>query len=558
MEYRVYRDSSLGFAGRRHAASGSCRGRSGRAKFDRHRRVLDTGQVRAVRFGGWMAWMLDAEAALLPEITVTRHAYGGGCSGQWVAWRLGLAALVFFMAWPAPGAEDARRTSFLVILCDDLGYGDLGCYGHPVIKTPELDRLAAGGLRLSRCYSASPVCSPSRAGLLTGRNPNRLGIYDWIPPGQRLHLQAGEITIATLLRQAGYATCHSGKWHCTGPFNQPRIPQPKDHGFDHWFSTSNNAQPSHRNPGNFVRNGKPVGPLEGFACQLVADEAIAWLKTVPAGQPYFLFVCFHEPHEPIASPEDLVERYAADAVNRQQAEYFANVTNMDRATGRLLRAVEELGRADETLVLFTSDNGPETLRRYRGAERSYGVSGPLRGQKLHLYEGGIRVPGILRRPGRTPVGAVSDEPVCSLDLLPTFCRIAGIRPPHDRPLDGADFTPLLEGKPVVRDTPLFWFYYRGMSRPKAALMDGPWKVLAGWDGGSLTAGGSLRPGDQARIRQAGLKDFELYHLGEDIAERHDRAADEPERLERMRDQLRRRHAEVVREGPDWEDSKPGQ
>ena len=195
--------------------------------------------------------------------------------------------------------EAARKTNFLIILAADLGYGDVGCFGNRTIKTPNLDRLASQGIRLTSCYAAAPVCSPSRAGLLTGRTPSRVGVYDWIPAGHPMHLPRNEITVATLLQQAGYATCHVGKWHCNGEFNSPEQPQPGDHGFDHWFSTQNNAAPTHHNPVNFVRNGVPVGRLEGYSSHIVAGEAIHWLKDLrdPA-KPFFLYVCFHEPHEP--------------------------------------------------------------------------------------------------------------------------------------------------------------------------------------------------------------------------------------------------------------------
>src|SRR5690606_24715829 len=146
------------------------------------------------------------------------------------------------------------RPNFLVILADDLGYGDLACYGHPTIRTPALDRLATQGARFTSFYAAAPVCSPSRAGLLTGRNPNRTGVYDWIPHGHPMHLPRSEITLAHLLRRAGYATGHFGKWHCNARFNRRQQPTPGDMGFDYWFSTQNNAAPTHHNPTNFVRN----------------------------------------------------------------------------------------------------------------------------------------------------------------------------------------------------------------------------------------------------------------------------------------------------------------
>ena len=151
----------------------------------------------------------------------------------------------------------------VVMLCDDLGYGDLAGYGLPKIKTPFLDQMAKDGIRFTDFYSTAPVCSPSRVGLLTGRRPNRSGVYDWIPGGSDVHMRESEITIPQLLRKAGYATCMSGKWHCNGKFNSPQQPQPDDAGFDHWFATQNNASPSHENPNNFVRNGEPVGELKG-------------------------------------------------------------------------------------------------------------------------------------------------------------------------------------------------------------------------------------------------------------------------------------------------------
>ncbi len=466
-----------------------------------------------------------------------------------------LAAWGWFLCESVPVAEAGTgkppRPNFLVILCDDLGYGDLACYGHPHIRTPNLDRLAAQGMRLTRCYSAAPVCSPSRAGLLCGRTPSRIGIYDWIPPGHVMHLPRSEVTVATLLKRAGYATCHVGKWHLTGRFNTREQPQPGDHGFDYWFSTANNATPSHHNPRNFVRNGKPVGPLEGYSCQLVADEAIRWLQNVrPKDRPFFLFVCFHEPHEPVASPPELVATYP-QARNRNEATYWANVTNMDQAVGRLMRTLADLGLEEQTLVFFTSDNGPETLNRYRGAQHSYGSAGPLRGRKLHLYEGGIRVPGILRWPGHVPAGVVSDQVVCGLDVLPTFCQLAGVEVPKDRVLDGTSFVPLLEGKPLERPQPLFWHYHRSIGKPKAALQVGSLVVLGHWSGPQLGPGGGLRPGDMELIKSCRLVAFELYDLQRDLAQRHDLASQRPKLLGKLSAQLVQKYEEVIREGRTW-------
>src|SRR5262245_19842772 len=262
--------------------------------------------------------------------------------------------LLLGACWAAAGSC-AERPNFLVILCDDLGYGDLGCYGHPQIKTPRIDKLATEGIRFTDCYAAAPVCSPSRAGLLTGRTPGRAGIYDWISNNHQMHLGANEVTIAALLKQAGYATCQIGKWHLNGKFNQPDQPQPGDHGFQHWMSTQNNAGPSHANPRNFVRNGTPLGDQQGYSCDLVTAEAIRWLGDLrDKGKPFFLYVCYHETHEPVASPPDLVAQYP-EAKKPGEAEYYANVANVDRAVGRLLDKLADLKITDRTLVFFTSD-----------------------------------------------------------------------------------------------------------------------------------------------------------------------------------------------------------
>ncbi len=470
------------------------------------------------------------------------------CSGGSV---FGIIVFSAALAWAGKShaAEEAPdRPNFLVILCDDLGYGDLGCFGHPHIKTPNLDRLAATGIRLTACYSAAPVCSPSRVGLLTGRSPNRAGVYDWIPDAKgikadardQVHMRREEITIAQLLKQAGYATCQTGKWHCNSYFNSPQQPQPGDFGFDHWFATQNNAAPSHQNPRNFVRDGKPVGKLEGYSCQLVADEAIGWLdrhaKSDPK-QPFFLFTTFHEPHEPVASPPELVAKYKSVAKNEDQAQYFANVENVDIATGRLLDALLRLGLRENTLVVFTSDNGPETLKRYRGATRSYGTPGPLRGMKLWTTEAGFRVAGILNWPAKIQSPKVSAEPVWSLDLLPTFCRLAGAKLPQDRHFDGTNFLPLLEGKPLSRKTPLFWCYFNALNEHRVAMREGSWKLLAKINQGKLPKMENINDKNIETIRAAKLTDFELYHITEDIGEQQNVIDQHPQEAKALEQKL---------------------
>ncbi len=457
----------------------------------------------------------------------------------------------FLFAICTTGYAAPKRPSFVVILCDDLGFGDLECFGHPHIRTPSLNRLAERGIRLTSCYSSAPVCSSSRAGLLTGRAPSRVGVYDWIPNNHVVHLRKEEVTVATLLRRAGYSTAHVGKWHCNGKFNQAAQPQPGDHGFEHWYSTQNNASPTHENPINFVRNGKPVGPQEGFSCQLVADESIRWLENGrDKDKPFFLFTCFHEPHEPVASPRDLVDSYQKVAENEDQAQYFANVTNMDKAVGRIVRKLDDLGLSD-TLVIFTSDNGPETLKRYRGAGRSYGSPGDLRGMKLWMYEAGIRVPGIICWPDRIKAGQVVDEPVCGLDILPTLCEMAKVTPPKDRAYDGASVTAILNGTELKRPRPLYWHYYRALGVPKAAMRVGDWMILGHRSAGPQTPGRNVDAKSMALIAQETLSKFELYNVKTDLAQKQDQAKSEPEKLVELKAQLIARHKEVRDEGVKW-------
>ena len=445
---------------------------------------------------------------------------------------LGAASLALpgCAAGPTPVARkpSGSRPNIVIVLCDDLGYGDLSCFGHPQIRTPNLDRLAAEGMKLTDCYAAAPVCSPSRAGILTGRTPYRCGIYDWIPAGSPMHLTSKELTVATLLKNSGYATCHSGKWHCNGKFNSPEQPQPGDHGFEHWFSTQNNAAPSHQNPKNFVRNGEPAGPLEGYSSTLIVQEAIDWLSTKrDRSRPFFLFVCFHAPHEPIATAPQFIDMYKGE----EKGIYYGNVTQMDYELGRLMKTLDDMKLRDSTFVMFTSDNGPETLNRYRGSQRSFGSPGPLRGMKLHIYEGGIRVPGIIRWPGKAKPRSVCHEPVNGTDILPSLCEMAGIEVPTGRPIDGTSLLPLLKGKGLNRKVPLYWRYDKALSKPFTVAM---------------------RQGDYKIISDNQLARFELYNLQADIGEKNNLASMEPERLVAMRKTLARLHARIEAEGPKWD------
>jgi len=370
----------------------------------------------------------------------------------------------------APGQKSLaaiRRPNIVVILADDLGYQDIGCYGGPV-KTPALDRLAAKGVRFTDFYSGCAVCSPSRATLLTGRNHIRTGVYSWISDrDQNSNLAEQELTLPEILKSHGYATAHFGKWHLGLPTSQRNKPTPSQHGFDYWFATGNNASPSHKNPVNFIRNGKPVGKIEGYACRIVVDEAISWLdeKRNP-DKPFFLNIWFHEPHAPIAAPDEIVSQYGE--LKDPAAIYSGTIDNTDRAIARLLKKLEEIDSPENTLIVYSSDNGS-----YR-ADRV----GALRGKKGSNFEGGLRVPGIFYWPGTIMKGHVEHEPAGLVDLLPTICGLLRIDKPANVHLDGSDISPLLTGRAdeFTRHQPLFWLL--PTSYPAVAIRDGAYSLVA--------------------------------------------------------------------------------
>lgn len=443
----------------------------------------------------------------------------------------------------------ATRPNIILVLADDLGYGDLACFGAKDVHTPNFDKFAKEGVRFNNCYAGHANCSPSRTALMTGRTPTRVGVRNWIPEESPVHVRRSEVTIATLLKRAGYATCHVGKWHMNGGLTRTDQPQPGDHGFDYWFSTQNNAMPNHRNPANFVRNGKPVGVLEGYAGPLVAKEAIHWLDKVrDKSKPFFMYVCFHEPHEPIATDPKFAKLYPSD--DPSYTAHHGNITQLDDAFGQLMRKLDSAGLRENTLVVFTSDNGP-AITPYH----PHGSVGPLRDKKGAIWEGGIRVPGILRWPGKAEPGTTSDEPICGVDFLPTACAVAGIEVPKDRVLDGASILPVLKGGPVQRSTPLYWHFNQASSEPKVAMRIGDWKLVATLDKNPAARSNDLTEKDEADFKTAELATFSLYNLKSDVAEKTDLAATEPTRLENMKSLMQTKYHEVRAEAPTWPEWK---
>jgi arylsulfatase A len=436
-----------------------------------------------------------------------------------------IAVSTLFAADTSLLAADAPP-NIVIFLADDLGYGDLGCYGHPIIQTPNLDAFAKQGTRFTQCYAACAVCSPSRSAILTGRTPYRNGVFTWIPEGREIHLRTSEIALPKLLKERGYATCHVGKWHLNGHFNKPTQPQPNDHGYDWWMATQNNAAPSHETPTNFVRNGQPVGKLEGYSAPLIVEEATAWLKQHrDKSTPFLLSVWTHEPHYPIKSAPEFKAKYP-DLTDDVQREHHANVTQLDHAFGQLMQTLDELKLTDNTVVFFTSDNGPEG----DGIKTpGRGSTGGLRGRKRSVYEGGIRVPGLVRWPGKTRPGTTSDVPVIGSDLFVTAVGIAGAKLPTDRVLDGGNLLAAIEGRPAERDRPLYW---------RCVIAPEPWKT-------------AMRIGDWKILADERLTKFELYDLKSDPQETTELSAADPAKLAEMKSALVKLNTEIEAEGPDW-------
>ena len=431
----------------------------------------------------------------------------------------------------------AERPNVVVLLADDLGYQDIGCYGGPV-ETPTLDQLAAKGARFTNFYSGCAVCSPSRATLLTGRHHIRAGVYSWIhDESQKSHLLERETTLAEVLKGAGYATAHVGKWHLGLPTKKFDKPTPDQHGFDYWFATWNNAEPSHKNPKNFIRNGKPVGQLNGYSRQLVAEEAINWLdEKRDQEKPFFLNVWFHEPHAPIAAPDEIVNEYGGQ--KDKAAVYSGTIDNTDRAIARLLAKLAEVDAIENTLIVYASDNGS-----YRDDR-----TGGLRGKKGVNWEGGIRVPGIFCWPGTIPNGQQIDAPAGVVDILPTVCGLLDLDQP-ERHLDGSNLAPLLtqQGE-FERHQPLFWHLQK--SRPIVAMRDGRYSLVADPDY-ELSTSNMFQEAWIPKIKAGSYTNFRLYDLEADPQQTTDLAAEKPELVKRMKQQLLDINASIMNDGADW-------
>ncbi len=422
------------------------------------------------------------------------------------------------------GAE--RPPNIVYIMADDLGYGDLGCYGQTRIRTPHIDRLAAEGMRFTDHYSGHTVCRPSRLVLWTGMHSGHTAISS----NTGYFLRPEDVTVAQRLRSAGYATGGVGKW-ANG--NVENTGHPNDQGFDLWVGyldqgIAHNYYPTHlwRNRERFRLEGNELSDHKRargryskkrvtYSHDVMTDAAFEFVRE-SAERPFLLHVHWTIPHanneggavSGNGSEVPELGEYAARDWPEPEKGFAAMVTRMDRDVGRLLDLLAELEIDEHTLVLFTSDNGPHNEGRHK--HTFFDSNGPLRGFKRDLYEGGIRVPMIARWPGKVQAGSVTDHPSAAWDFVPTACELAGLDAPKD--IDGISYAPTLFGREQPQHECLFWEFDRGKGREKLALRQGKWKLV--------------KPG--------GKKPWELYDLSSDIGETRDLASERAELVARLR------------------------
>ncbi len=407
-----------------------------------------------------------------------------------------LTYLISFSASAACCAEVGfNKPNIIFILADDLGYGDVACYGGTKVKTPHIDALAASGMKFNRYYDACAVCTPTRASLLTGRYPLRFGITSAFPDRDRFLVREA-VTLPELLKPAGYVSAHVGKWHLGG-LNLKDVrdrttgdPGPREHGFDHYLCMNEEREPRgrlgslsqiyHQGAKHLLRDDQPTDLSPKHLTEVEIDESIRHLEQFAASKtPFFLNVWFDAPHKPY---EEATEEYVApyrDTSVGDELLYRSMVAHLDGGVGRIMAALKKLGLAENTIVIFSSDNGPT----------GPGNPGPFRGGKGTLFEGGLRVPFIAAWPEKIKAGQVNDDFAISTDLLPTLCEVVGIKQPENPKPDGQSLLPLLLGKTSARERgPVFWMLgpYAGFQRERGEkppyaseiIRLGRWKLMA--------------------------------------------------------------------------------
>ncbi len=439
-----------------------------------------------------------------------------------------------FLAAAAGGAlarSATRSSNFVFILADDFGWRDLACYGNRYFATPNIDRLATQGARFTNAYAACPVCSPTRASILTGKYPVRTGVTDWIPgrqsapqgpiitPHTANELALKEVSIAERVGPAGYRTASVGKWHLGRKGFWPT-----DQGFDRNIGgTESGSPPKSPNPyfGPFELPNLKAGPGE-FLTEKLTDAATGFIRS-NSSNPYLLYLAHYTVHIPLGAPKADIERHMQKSKGRYNPVYAAMVETLDRSVGEVLFAVDRSGAADRTMVIFFSDNGG---LRYEGKSRSPVTdNSPLRAGKGHVYEGGIREPLMVRYPGVVKPGSIIDTPVTSVDFFPTICDAAGVKPGD---VDGVSLLPLLRGG-RLKPRPIFWHYphYSNQGgRPASAVREGDWKLIEFLEDGRR----------------------ELYNLRDDISETRNLIRKEPRttsRLQSLLDNWRKKSGAVM-------------
>ncbi len=451
-------------------------------------------------------------------------------------WICCLVAAAWAAETPLAGSEE-KPPNFVVIMVDDMGYAGVSCFGNPYFRTPEIDRLAAEGLKLTDFHSSGTLCSPTRAGLLTGRYQQRAGIEAVIHPRDdhpehRKGLQKEERTFAEYLGERGYATGLVGKWHQGYPHNSPDY-HPEEHGFEEFIGYHSGNIDFISHVGDHDRHdwwhGRKKVEEEGYVTHLINRYADEFIRRHREG-PFCLYVAHLAIHNPVQVPGDPVRRTEEDgwtrwqpAAEAERIEKFEGMTlPIDKGVGQIRRTLLELGIEQDTLVLFFSDNG--------AAGDFPSGSQDLRGRKGSVYEGGHRVPFIAWWPGHIAPGGEEAAPATTLDIMPTLLSLAGISAAAQRPLDGVDLSPLMQRGEAPVERPLFWASMDNKGRRSEAMREGPWKLVVTHpraDPGTF---------DNERV--------ELYHLGRDLGETRDLAGEEPVRAAEMLRRLKGWFAEV--------------
>ncbi len=419
----------------------------------------------------------------------------------------------------------AETPNIVLIFADDLGYGDLGCYGAKGYTTPNLDRLAREGIRFTSFYSAQPVCSASRTGLLTGCYPNRLGIHGALGPNAKHGIASGEMTLAELVKQKGYATGMAGKWHLG--HHPPFLPT--RHGFDEYFGLpySNDMWPRHpeAKPGSYpplplfenerIVNADVTAEDQNHLTAQYSERALHFIET-NKNRPFFFYLAHSMPHVPLGASERF--RGSSDA-----GLYGDVIQEIDASVGAILDALDKHGLTENTLVMFTSDNGP-----WLSYGNHAGSAGPLREGKGTTFEGGVREPFLARWPGKIPAGAVQNEPAMTIDLLPTVAHLIGAELPK-HPIDGLDIWPLLANQPGAKNPHEAYYFYYNLGELQA-VRSGPWKLILPHTARLIQDRGHDGAPGKYKATMVGQS---LYNLDDDLGETTDVAARHPEIVERL-------------------------